>query len=256
MMHFARFARLDDEADRRAQALADQVMMHRRRGEQRGDRDAVGADETVRQDDDVVAAAHGVLGALAQPLQHRLHRLGAALGRIGDVERLGVEGILERADDADLLEILVGEDRLAHLEALALRIAFEVEDVRARADERHEAHDELFADRVDRRVRHLREVLLEIGVEQLRLAGERRDRRVRAHGADRFLARDRHRREQHRQVFLRVAEGLLAIEQRHVGARRARLHRAQVLEHDLRALEPLSGRDARSRACASSPRRR
>ena len=42
-MHFARLARFDDEADRGAQALADQVMMHGRAGEQRRDRDAVGA---------------------------------------------------------------------------------------------------------------------------------------------------------------------------------------------------------------------
>ena len=56
---------------------------------------------------------------------------------------------------------------------------------------RHEAHDELLADRVDRRVRHLGEVLLEIGVEQLRLVGERRDRRVGAHRADRLLAASR-----------------------------------------------------------------
>ena len=157
------------------------------------------------------------------------------LDGVGDVERLGVERILEMADAADLLEILVGEDRLAHFEALAPRVAFEIEQVRPRPDERDEAHHQLLADRVDRRVRHLREVLLEIGVEQLRLVRQRRDRRVGAHRADRFLAGRRHRRHQDRQVLLRVAERLLAIEQRDVGARRARLDRVQVFEHDLRA---------------------
>ena len=110
------------------------------------------------------------------------------LHRIGDVERLGVEGFLEERDAADLLEIVVGEDRLAHFEALALGVALDVEDVRPRSDERHEAHDEFFADRVDRRVRHLREVLLEIVVEELRLVRQRRDRRVGAHRAGGFLA--------------------------------------------------------------------
>ena len=38
MMHLARLAGLDDEADRGAQALADQVVVHGRRREQRGDR--------------------------------------------------------------------------------------------------------------------------------------------------------------------------------------------------------------------------
>ena len=169
--------------------------------------------------------------------------------RIGDVERLGVEPILEMADAADLLEILVGQDRLAHFKALAARGAFKVEDVGPRPDEGDEAHDELFADRVDRRVRHLREVLLEVGVEQLRLVRQRRDRRVRAHRADRFLAGHRHGRHQELQVFLRVAEGLLAIEQRHVRARVARLDGLQVLEHDLRALQPVLIGIARATSC-------
>ena len=44
VMHLARFAGLDDEADRRAQALADQMMMHGRRREQRRNRNAVRPD--------------------------------------------------------------------------------------------------------------------------------------------------------------------------------------------------------------------
>ena len=249
VMHLTRLTGLDHETNGRAQTLADQVMMHSRSGEQRRDRNAIRPHKTVGQHDDVVAAAHRVLCALAQAVEHGLHALRAALGRIGDVERLRVEGILEVPDDADLLEVLIGEDRLADLKALALRVAFQIEDVRAWADERHEAHHELFADRIDRRVRHLREVLLEVGVKQLRLAGERRQRRVRAHGADRFLARDRHGREEHRHVFLRVAERLLAIEQGHVRARGARLDGLHVLKHHLRALEPLAvGMRGRQRA--------
>jgi hypothetical protein len=116
--------------------------------------------------------------------------------------------------------------------------ALVIENVRPRPDEGHEAHHELFADRIDRRVRDLGEVLLEIGVEQLRLVGERGNRRVVAHGADRFLADGRHRRHQELQVFLRVAEGLLAIEQRQVRAPGLGRYRRQVLEHDLRVGEP------------------
>ncbi len=209
-----------------------------------------GPDHAVGQDDDVVAAVDGRLGAVAQPVEGAVEGGGAELGRVGDVEGLGVEAVLEMADAADLLEILVGEDRLAHLEALAARGALEVEDVRPRPDEGDEAHDELLADRVDRRVRHLREVLLEVGVEELRLVGERRDRRVRAHRADRLLAGDGHRLHEELQVLLRVAEGLLAIEQRHVRAALARLHGLQVLEHDLGALEPvlvgMGGRELRA----------
>ena len=169
---------------------------------------------------------------------------------ISDVERLGVEGILEMADAADLLEILVGQDRLSHFQPLAARVAFEVEQIWPRPDERDEAHDEFLADRIDRRIGHLREVLLEIGVEQLRLGRERRDRRVRAHRAHGFLACRRHRRHQDREVFLAVAERLLPIEQRDVGARRARLDRVEVFEHDLSVFEPVACRDGRATASA------
>src|SRR5580704_1964168 len=55
MVHFARLAGFDDETDRGAQALADQVMMHGRAGEQRWNLNAVGASTAVRQDDDVDA---------------------------------------------------------------------------------------------------------------------------------------------------------------------------------------------------------
>jgi hypothetical protein len=50
-----------------------------------------------------------------------------------------------------------------------------------------------------------------------------------------------HRRHQELEVFLRVAEGLLAVEQRHVErARRARLDGSAGRRADLGALEPLA----------------
>ena len=81
MMDFARFAGLDDEADRGAQALADQMMMHGGGREQRRDRNAVGPDHAVGQDDDVVAAMDRRLGALAQAQQRLLHAARAASRR-------------------------------------------------------------------------------------------------------------------------------------------------------------------------------
>ena len=215
MVDFARVAGLDHEADGGAQALADEVVMHRRGREQSRDRDAVGPGHPVGQHDDVVAAGDGGLRTLAQPLKRLFHPRRALLGGIGDVERLGVERILEMADRANLFEIAIGQDRLAHLKPLTLGAAV-VEQIGARPDERDEAHHQFFANRVDRRVGDLREVLLEIGVERLRLRGQRRDRRVGAHRADGFLAGGRHRRHQDRKILLRIAERLLLIEQRDV----------------------------------------
>ena len=60
----------------------------------------------------------------------------------------------------EAVQLVVGEDRAGHLdEARVLRRL--VEDVRLVADVRHDRHHELLADRIDRRVRHLCEKLVE-----------------------------------------------------------------------------------------------
>ena len=226
-------------------------MMHGGGREQRGDRDAVGAGGAVGQDDDVLARAHGRFGALAELVERLAHAGGAVVGAIGDVERDGAELIVgDVADAADALQILVGEDRMRRLEPLLLRGAFEVEQVRPRPDEGHERHDQLLADRVDRRVGHLREVLLEIGVQQLRPVGQRRDRRVGAHGADGLLADLRHRRHQELGALLRVAEGLLAIEQAHIGARLRRAARPAAHARGSGCGRAIADRDARAASSA------
>ena len=201
MMHLARLAGFDDDADRRAQADADQMMMHGGAGQQRGDRNPVGAGHAVGQDDDVDAFAHRAFGARAEFIEHLLHARRAEAGVEGGVERPRPEMRLgDVGDRADLLQVAVGQDRLTHFEALGGGKPLQVEQVRPRPDDRDEAHHELLANRVDRRVRDLREVLLEIGVEQLRLVRHGRNRRVGAHRADRFLSRCRHRRHQQLQA--------------------------------------------------------
>ena len=55
--------------------------------------------------------------------------------------------------------------------ALGLRRAFQIEQVRPRSDDGNETHHQFFADRIDRRVGDLREVLLEISEKKLRPLG-------------------------------------------------------------------------------------
>ena len=240
LMHLMGLAGLDHEADGGAQALADQVMMHGAGGEQRRDRNPVGAGRPVGQDDDVLARAHRRLGVLAKLVEGGAHAGGAMVGCVGDVEGDSAKVIVgDVANAADALQVLVGEDRVRGFEPLLLGGAFEVEQIRPRANKGHERHDELLADRIDRRVRHLREGLLEIGVQELRPVGEGRKRRVGAHGADGLLADLSHGRHQEFEALLGVAKGLLAIEQAHIGARCGRLGPGQLVHANLRAVEPL-----------------
>ena len=60
--------------------------------------------------------------------------------------------------------------------------------LRSRADVADERHHHLFADGIDGRIGDLREELLEVIEQRLRLIGEAGQRRVGAHGADGLLA--------------------------------------------------------------------
>ena len=119
----------------------------------------------------------------------------------------------------DLFHLLGGENRFfrlqPHRQIGLVRVQIDRKQVRPRADEGDERHDEFFANRIDWRVRHLREQLLEVVVEDLWPVRQYRQRRVVAHRADGFLTVLRHRRQDDLEIFLAVTESLLPVEQRH-----------------------------------------
>ena len=67
-MDLARLARLEDEADLRSGAGADEVVVDRRDGEQRRDRRLGRVVAAVREDDDVVALVDRLAGPVADLL--------------------------------------------------------------------------------------------------------------------------------------------------------------------------------------------
>src|SRR5216683_2345465 len=94
VMHFARLAGLDDQADRGAKALADQVMVNGGAGQQRWNRNAVGAGIAIRQNDDVDAVPNRLFGLVAQVgkrggkssrpmIETRLMTISSRIGSIG-----------------------------------------------------------------------------------------------------------------------------------------------------------------------------
>jgi hypothetical protein len=112
--------------------------------------------------------------------------------------------------------------------------------VGARADERHQAHHQFLADRVDRRIGDLGEVLLEIGVKQLRL-DDSAEIGVSVPIEPMASWPVWPSAPSGTWVFLGVAEGLLAVEQRHV-LRAAGLASTGLrsFQDDLGAVQPLA----------------
>ena len=239
VMDLARRAGLDHQARGRPQAFAHEVLVHGRKRQHGRQGDVLAVDRAVAQDQDVVAAADRVDALGAERCELRLDRLGAPGKRIRDVELVALElGAGVRRDRTQAGHVGAVEDRLRDLEPHRRIDGVDVEQVGLRTDERHQRHDDRLADRIDRRVRDLREQLLEVVVERLVLVGEDGERRVVAHRADAFLAGLRHRAHQELDVFLGVAERLLAVEQRLGKPGRGRPRR-QVFELDAHAVDPL-----------------
>ena len=191
MVHLARVARLDHQRAARACAFAHEMVVHARRREQARDRSVRGAHAAIRQDQDRVARLHGIARALAK-VRHRALEPGPVVGGIeqhrqGD----GAEPLV--LEVPQLRRLLVADDGVLDFD-LPARLGPRIEQVALGPDRRLHRRHQLLADGVERRVRHLREELLEIVVEQPRPVREHGQRRVGAHRADRLLGVERHRR--------------------------------------------------------------
>ena len=165
VVHLARVARLDHECTARARAFAHQVMVHPRRGEQARNRRVRRAHAAVGEDQDRVAGVHRIAGARAQvghrPLEPRPVLRGVEQHRQRDRPEPLVFEVPQ------LGRFLVADDRVLDLD-LPARLGPRVQQVALRADGRLHRRHQLLADGIERRVRHLREQLLEIVVEHAR----------------------------------------------------------------------------------------
>ena len=141
---------------------------------------------------------------------------------------------------AELGQILVVDDRILECD-LPARFRFRLQQIPLGADRRAHRGDLFLADRVERRIRHLREQLLEIVEQQARPVRQDRQRGIGPHRADGLLAVHRHRRQQDTQIFLRIAECLLPRDDRFV-VRFLDAPRRQILDIDQVLPEPFAVR--------------
>ena len=214
--------------------------MHRGGDQQRGNRRVLGVGVTVGEDDEVRAVRDRLAHLRAHVVDRHAQSLAAFGDRVLAVHRERREARnrgIGVVDVAQLRELLVREDRRrAH--DLAARRGGGFEQVALGTDRGVERRDEHFEVRVERRVRHLREQLLEVLVQHARTVGEHRHRRVGAHRTERLDRVARHRRDDQAQVFLGVAEHALLLHRRAV-LRHERELRRQLVEVHEPVVEPL-----------------
>ena len=239
VMHFARFTGLQHDVALRAGALADQMMMQTAHGQQSRDRSLFGRNAAIRQNEDVAALFDQIVRLGAKRVHRGFEALRALFRVKGDVERRG--GKFAAGDAFELRELLVAEDRRLQLDQVAA-FRLRIEQVALATDGRDRRRDDFLADAVNRRVRHLREELLEVVVKKLGLVRQHRDRDVGAHRAHGLHAITRHRRHEHAEVFPGVTKGLLALQHRVVVRQRRRRTVSDVGQLHQILVEPLTVR--------------
>ena len=156
----------------------------------------------IRKDDDPCTVFRGLNGVVRQSIKRRLQ---PPFPRSAFPVPHPQRHRRECRHVFETVQFVVGEDRARHLnEVCVLRRLGE--DVRLVADIRHDRYHELLANRIDRRVRHLRKKLMEEIEERTTLPGEAGQRGVIAHGTDRFMSGLGHRPDNQLDVFERPSE--------------------------------------------------
>ncbi len=216
--HLARLGAFDHDAHLASQLAVPQIVIQSGGGQQTGDRRASRRDVAVAGDQHRRAVGNRAVRRVDQVVQTRRQR-PARIG-IGRRKQRGNRSNFEIVAPGrpQPLHVVVRQDRVRKLQLPAVLRRL-VEQIPLAAGERHQRHDQPFAQRIDRRVGHLGEKLLEVIEQQLGAIREDGQRRVGAHRADRLLPVGRHRRDDQLQIFARVAEASQPL------GKRLRVHR-------------------------------
>ena len=182
-------------------------IVHRRQRQQAWNGSVVFVHAAIRKNQQRVPSLYRQRSTLAQLVQSALQARFA----VADAEQRGQSGRQQITirNPAQFFQFAIGEQRMRQLQHVAV-LGRLFENVALAADVADQRHHHLFANGIDGRIRHLREELLEVVEQRLRLVREARQRRVGAHRTDRLFALGRHGRENHPQIFIAVAEGALA----------------------------------------------
>ena len=240
MMHRSRLRALQHQRDGRALFRLHQVPAHRGDRQKGGDRQMILIHAPVREDDDIRAGRR----CPVHTHQELLHRPGKIRAPV--VKKRHRPGLKPRAvQRAELDHVRAVQHRLLHLQhpAVAAILLQEI-SVGAQIDRR--VRDDLLPERVDGRVRHLGEQLLEVVEQILVLLREYRQRNIMPHGSCRFIPVLRHGKQLVLHLLVGVAEGAVKLVPKVLAVyRRTMIRQRDVLQTLQVPVQPLAEGTAR-----------
>ena len=162
MHDFARLARFGDQRNLGSGLFPHQQIVNRGQGQQTRNGGVVFVHSPVGKNQQRISGSHGKRGSLAQLIQRafqsRFSITSAEQRGQGRRQQIAIR------NPAQLFQLSIGQQRMRQLEHVAVLRRL-LEDVALASDIADERHHHFLANRIDRRIRNLREELLEI-VEQ------------------------------------------------------------------------------------------
>ena len=233
IMRVDTFGRAHIQAREGAQSLAGQVAMHGTCRQNHRHADAVLVLVLVRQNEMPGARADGILCLCADPFQPLLQRVLAGCKGTVDLGHIGVE-LLDH-----LRPLGVAHEGAFEHQNLGLRARF-IKHVLEVAEPGLQAHHPVFAQAVDRRVRHLAEILPEKMAQRAILLGQNGAWRVIAHACYGFFAIFGHGGQNLLQLLNAVTGRNLALAQFRPGIERRFAHTRERVVQFVDLADPLA----------------
>ena len=207
---FAGLAGFGDQRNLCSRFFPDQQIVYRGQRQQARDWSVIFIHAAIGKNQQRISRLHRQRSSLAQLIQRALQPLRllsreTARAAWSRADRRSKPGAASPGRDSS-------QHRMRQLQHVAIFGRF-FENVALAADIADQRHHHLFANGIDRRIRDLREELLEVIEQRLRPVGKARQRRIRAHRPNRLFALRRHRRENHPQIFIGISEGPLPAKQ-------------------------------------------
>ena len=202
VMHFSRFARLDHEIGPHPRRRRHEVMMNSCGREERWNRSVCNRDSSVTENQYLCALGDSLVGLVAESSNRRSQSLAALVDWVDEIEHDTRDLGATRQQSRELVR---GEHRVTDPD-LFRRIGAGVQQVPSRTKRRANRGDQFLANGVERRVRNLREELLEVVGHKSRALGKCSDGRVGSHRSERLFTVGDHRLEQQFQFFVGVTK--------------------------------------------------